>query len=228
MMQRSTMIAAAAVTVAGGLLASGCQLDTAGAGGWHPGRDGAAGMASTDAADVRIAREDLARLAVAPAGSMDDYDRDEKFGDWETDTAGCDTRAKVLKRHGMGVRANEHCTITGGAWTGAYSGEPFTDPSELDIDHVVSLADAWRSGAASWGQDQRGDFANDMFNLAVADASLNRARGDYGPAAWQPPHPVGQCRMAVDYITTKHRYDLTITSPDKQALSSTLDGCPAS
>lgn len=215
-----------AFAAAAALLVGGCQVGQA-SGDWLPGRAGSAGMAGTDVEAVDLARESLARLTVAPAGSMDGYDRDEKFGDWETDTAGCDTRAKVLKRHGMGVRANEHCTVTGGAWTGAWGGEPETDPAELDIDHVVPLADAWRSGAASWGQDQREDFTNDAFNLAVTDASLNRARGDHGPADWMPPHPSGKCRLAVEYTRIKDLYDLTITAADKTALDSTLTHCPA-
>src|SRR5699024_8477401 len=213
MMQRHAMITVAAATAA--VLLSGCQLDTGAASGWHPGADGAAGMAGTDAEDVRIAREDLQRLTVAPAGSRDGYDRDDQFGDWEEDAEGCDTRAAVLKRHGQGVRTNEHCTVTGGAWTGAWSGQPETDPTNLDIDHVVPLADAYRSGAAAWDDDQRVDFANDYFNLVVADASLNRARGDDGPAAWQAPHPSGQCYLAVRYITIKELYDLSVTPDDK-------------
>jgi hypothetical protein len=39
--------------------------------------------------------------------------------------------------------------------------------NSVDIDHVVPLAEAWRSGASDWDDDRRGDFANDPWGPAL-------------------------------------------------------------
>lgn len=44
---------------------------------------------------------------------------------------------------------SKRCTVKSGLWYGVYTGQAFTDPSEVDIDHVVPLAHAHRHGAGS-------------------------------------------------------------------------------
>jgi hypothetical protein len=63
------------------------------------------------------------------------------------------------------------------------------------IDHVVPLAEAWRSGAAAWNADQRERFANDLVDpqLIAVSASSNRSKGDQDPAEWKPPRRVTWC-----------------------------------
>jgi homoserine acetyltransferase len=57
-----------------------------------------------------------------------------------------------------------------------------TDSSEVDIDHVVPLANAWRSGASSaaWSTADREAYANDPEALLSTDASETCTKGTRG------------------------------------------------
>ena len=44
------------------------------------------------------------------------------------------------------VNVDARCRVIGGTWRDAYSGLFHTDPSVLDVDHFVPLAEAHRSG----------------------------------------------------------------------------------
>jgi uncharacterized protein DUF1524 len=145
-----------------------------------------AGPAPVSAAD---AEHELAGLTVAPWGSMAHYSRD-RFPHWINQGGGCDTRDKVLQRDGQDVRVGTECAITGGHWTSPYDGKAVTDPHSLDIDHLVPLADAWRTGAAAWTDAQREQFANDLVRpqLVAVTAGSNRSKGDQDPSQWKPPN----------------------------------------
>lgn len=59
----------------------------------------------------------------------------------------------------------------------------------MDIDHLVPLSNAWKSGASAWTTAQRQTFANDLTHpqlLAVTD-NVNESKGDSGPEDWKPP-----------------------------------------
>ena len=50
------------------------------------------------------------------------------------------------------------CRVVGGQWHDPYTGTTFTDPSRLDIDHLVPLAEVHRSGGGEmWSDAQRRD-----------------------------------------------------------------------
>ncbi|GAA0527657.1 hypothetical protein GCM10011581_40470 [Saccharopolyspora subtropica] len=170
----------------------------------------------------------LEELRVAPAGSMDGYSR-ERFEHWTAQPrAGknCNTREAVLLRDGVDVRTNNACEAVSGTWTSAYTGQRITDASKLDIDHVVPLANAWRSGANTWDDQRREQFANDMQlpQLVAVDAGSNRSKGDQDPSQWRPDR-TRWCDYATDWITVKRAYDLTVTEAEKAALRDMLATC---
>ena len=68
---------------------------------------------------------------------------------WAEPNGFCDVRDAALIRDGEGIRIDGDCSITAGTWLDPYTGRTLTDPSDVDIDHVVPLANAWRSGASS-------------------------------------------------------------------------------
>ncbi|MER5326250.1 hypothetical protein [Streptosporangium roseum] len=43
-----------------------------------------------------------------------------------------------------------------------FDGATWGAASDVDIDHFVSLAEAWRSGASGWTTSKRQSFANDL------------------------------------------------------------------
>jgi Protein of unknown function (DUF1524) len=172
------------------------------------------------------ARTELYNLDVAPDGSTSGYSRD-KFPHWITISGSCDTRETVLKRDGTNVVTNSSCAATSGTWYSPYDGATWHASSDVDIDHVVPLADAWRTGASSWTTAQRQAFANDLSYpqlIAVTD-NVNQSKGDQSPATWKPPSTAYWCTYAKMWIHVKHRYSLTINSTEEDELYRMLSYC---
>lgn len=89
------------------------------------------------------AKSQLAGLTVAPLGSSTGYSRD-LFPHWITVSGTCNTRETCLKRDGSGVVTDSACAATKGTWRSPYDGASWTAASDVDIDHMVPLANAWR------------------------------------------------------------------------------------
>ncbi|WP_232236209.1 HNH endonuclease family protein [Nocardia sp. BMG51109] len=172
------------------------------------------------------ARGMLGSLTVADEGSMSGYAR-EKFPHWSTASGKCTTREAVLQRDGTGVEVDAECRPTAGSWHSPYDGKTVTDPSAADIDHVVPLADAWRSGAAEWSDDQRERLANDLEHpqLIAVTAASNRSKGDQDPAQWLPTDTGFRCTYASMWVAVKSAWQLTLQQSEKDALDSVLRGC---
>jgi hypothetical protein len=179
----------------------------------------------------------LGDLTVTPPGSMTGYSREE-FPHWASDAASfgwgepegsCDVRDTALIRDGEGVQIDKGCSITGGTWLDPYTGETLTDSSEVDIDHVVPLANAWRSGASSaaWSTADREEYANDPEVLLSADDAANQTKGDKGPEAWKPPNRAYWCEYARRWIWIKSDWDLSVNPNEQTALNEMLATCKA-
>lgn len=163
------------------------------------------------------------------------YDR-EKFNFWVDADDNCrDTRAEVLVHESL-VDTTGDCTIVTGKWVSPYDGISVTDAQDLVIDHTVPLAEAWRSGAFTWNEDQRERFANDLDwgrtyyyevlpgrALHAVSASSHRVKGDRDPAEWMPQQK--QCQYAQDWVATKLRWGLSIDSAEKAKLLALGDRC---
>ncbi|WP_119293450.1 HNH endonuclease family protein [Streptomyces sp. YIM 130001] len=172
------------------------------------------------------ARSELDALKVAEQGSMSGYNRD-KFPHWAEQGERCDTRETILERDGEDVRQNDQCRAESGTWVSAYDGKSFTDSGDLDIDHMVPLANAWRSGARGWSQEQRKAFANDLTHpqLLAVSAASNRSKSDQGPDEWQPPAKTYWCPYGRAWTSVKSTYELTVTQEEKDVLGEMLDTC---
>jgi len=172
------------------------------------------------------AKSELAGLTVRADGSMTGYSRD-KFPHWITQSGTCNTREKVLQRDGTNVVTDSSCAATSGRWYSPYDGATWTAASDLDIDHIVPLAAAWRSGASSWTTAQRQAFANDLTRpqlIAVTD-NVNQAKGDQTPATWKPPLTSYWCTYAKMWVAVKYKFKLTINTAEKSALTDMLGRC---
>lgn len=200
--------------------------EPSGAGGGRPADDSATTLPGVPTAEQ--ARGDLAGLKVAEHGSMAGYSR-AKFPHWAAQGESCDTRETVLERDGTDVERDEECRAVSGKWTSVYDDKTFTKAAELDIDHTVPLANAWRSGAADWTQEKRKAFANDLTHpqLLAVSAASNRSKGDQGPDEWQPLAKTYWCTYARSWVAVKATYELTVTEPEKDMLGEMLDTCTA-
>nr|WSW69452.1 HNH endonuclease family protein [Streptomyces sp. NBC_00995] len=172
------------------------------------------------------ARTYLGELTVKAEGSSTGYSRD-KFPHWITQSGACNTREVVLKRDGTNVSQDSGCAAVSGSWYSQYDGATWTAASDLDIDHMVPLAEAWRSGASGWTTDRRQSYANDLTRpqlIAVTD-NVNQAKGDQDPATWLPSRTAYRCTYVRAWVHVKHYYGLSVDSAEKSALQSVLNGC---
>ncbi|MFI5745986.1 HNH endonuclease family protein [Streptomyces sp. NPDC051644] len=172
------------------------------------------------------ARTYLSELTVSAEGSSTGYSRD-KFPHWITQSGACNTREVVLERDGTNVTQDSSCAAVSGSWYSEYDGATWTAAADLDIDHMVPLAEAWRSGASSWTTAQRQAYANDLTRpqlIAVTD-NVNQSKGDQDPATWLPSRTAYQCTYVRAWVHVKHYYNLSVDSAEKSALQSVLNGC---
>jgi hypothetical protein len=176
---------------------------------------------------MAAAQAELDALVVVPEGSMAGYSR-ELFPHWITVTGTCNTRETVLRRDGSGVVVDGSCRATSGSWFSEYDAVTLTTASSVDIDHVVPLAEAWRSGGSSWTTSRRQTFANDLAapQLIAVSAASNRAKSDQDPSTWRP-RAAYACTYSKLWIGSKHAWGLRLQSTEKSALQAMLNTCTA-
>ena len=186
------------------------------------------------------ARELLATLAVKGRAPLTGYDRDLFGRAWSDDVRveggrnGCDTRNDILRRDlaDAVIRPGTHgCLVESGTLHDPYSGDTLEfvrgpRSAEVQIDHVVALADAWQKGAKAWDEDTRRDFANDPRNLLAVRGDLNQQKRAGDAATWLPPHTPFRCEYASRIIGVKATYGLWVTAAEKDALQRELMRCP--
>lgn len=155
------------------------------------------------------------------------YER-EKFRHWvDADDDGCSTRDEVLLvETTTEATVSGTCTIEEGRWFSYYDRKTWTDPADVDIDHLVPLAEAWDSGARRWKAGIRTRFANDLRDrrslVAVTD-NVNQSKSDQDPTDWMPDH--GRCRYLRQWVAVKHRWRLRVDRAEKRALREVADSC---
>jgi hypothetical protein len=178
------------------------------------------------------ASEALEKLKVMSPGSMAGYSREKfphwskalDFG-WNPPQASCNVREAALIRDGEDVKVGSGCKVISGTWLDPYTGKTYTKASDIDTDHVVPLANAWRSGASSWDNEQRERYANDPDVLLSVEDKANQSKGDKGPEAWKPPNKAEWCDYAVRWTQIKTKYDLSVNEQEKAALEQMLATC---
>ncbi|NGN69886.1 HNH endonuclease [Streptomyces sp. A7024] len=176
--------------------------------------------------DAATARTYLAEITEEAEGSDSGYDR-EKFPHWSTVEGACNTREVVLKRDGTDVEQDSSCAATSGTWVSPYDDATWTAASDVDIDHLVPLAEAWRSGASGWTTERREEFANNLeiAQLIAVTDNVNQEKGDKDPAEWMPPVGGYHCEYARMWVWVKHSYGMTADAAEKSALSEALGTC---
>ncbi|MFI6321074.1 HNH endonuclease family protein [Nonomuraea sp. NPDC050556] len=173
------------------------------------------------------ARRMLGQLKVAKALSIRGYSHRRFQPRWAHHRGRCDVRETVLARDGRKVRKNAACHPVRGVWFSPYDGKKLKSERYVDVDHVVPLAYAWRSGASRWSQARRRAFANDLVRpeLITVSHSANIAKGGQGPQSWRPQRRAYWCRYATSWIAVKHHYRLSVTRKERVALLNMLRTC---
>jgi hypothetical protein len=181
--------------------------------------------------------EKLAELRVRPAGTMEGYERTD-FRHWSDaqeygwrlpagtpDPGSCDAREAALIRDGTEEVVVGGCSVESGRWFDPYTGNTYSAPGDIDVDHIVPLGNAYRSGAASWGAAKKERFANVPLDLLSVEDNANASKGDDGPEEWKPPRTAYHCAYSKKWINIKHYWTLSVTRAEKSALKQMLSTC---
>lgn len=173
----------------------------------------------------------LAALPVKGRAPKTGYGREQFGQEWaDVDRNGCDTRSDVLLATLINITASGTCTVTSGTLNDPYSGTAIQfvrgGASEVDIDHVVALSNAWQTGAFQFPFAKRVALANDPLNLLAVNASANRQKGDGDAATWLPANKAFRCEYVARQIAVKAKYELWVTAPEAAAMTSILGACP--
>jgi DNA uptake protein ComE-like DNA-binding protein len=126
------------------------------------------------------------------------------------------------------VTVSSGCVISGGSWFSAFDGIMTNDASNFDIDHLVPLKEAWRSGAHAWDSDTRRAFANDLgyeHSLIAVSATSNRSKGDRDPASWLPPRTEYHCEYIYKWVQVKIRWSLSVDPLEQSRISNIALNC---
>ena len=197
------------------------------------GADGTGGAGSTDRAAAATARAQLGALPVKGKSPATGYDRVGDFGTaWlDVDHNGCDTRNDVLARDLTGVQRQGPCKVLRGTLVSPYTGATIdfvrgnTTSTLVQIDHVVALENAWRTGAQRLSQAQREALANDPSNLFAVDGRSNSQKGSGDAATWLPANTAFRCTYVEHQVAVKTKYGLWVAPAERDAMARVLATC---
>ena len=189
---------------------------------------------------VAPARAALPALEVKGRAPRTGYDRDLFGQAWSDDVSaefgrnGCDTRNDILKRDLQEITfrpGTRDCVVLTGVLLGPYTGERIDfvrgqgTSTEVQIDHVVAMSDAWQKGAQQMTPEQRREFANDPLNLVAVAGWANQQKGAGDTATWLPPRREFRCEYVSRQVLVKERYGLWVTQAEREAMERVLAGC---
>ncbi|VXB18138.1 conserved exported hypothetical protein [Arthrobacter sp. 9AX] len=198
----------------------------------------AAGPAPLDPALVGDAADALVQLESIPVkgrAPKTGYTRDEFGPAWaDVDRNGCDTRNDILARDVTDETfkpGTNNCVVMTGTLADKYTGTTITftrgqdTSSDVQIDHIVALSDAWQKGGQQLSDDQRKELANDPLNLMATDGPTNSAKGDKDAATWLPPNKAFRCEYVARQTEVKAKYSLWVTKAEHDAIVGILEIC---
>jgi hypothetical protein len=206
--------AAGGAVVAAGLLVAGLAVPAE------------AAAATVYQAPLRTAVLGLPVAAEVNAG----YDRDRYFGVWGDTNGDCqNTRQEVLVQESKGAvtYTNRGCMASRGRWVTTWDNGVHTSATEVEVDHLVPVHEAWGSGARYWSQARRVAFYNDLGDsrtLNVQTAALNHSKRASGPERWLPPK--NRCAYITQWVAVKIRWGLSVNITEKAALILYAASCP--
>ena len=186
---------------------------------------------ATEASSPALAA--LATIPIKGRAPKTGYDRDLFASDWDY-SFGCDMRNKILRRDFIQLefRSDSSCIIATGVLQDPYTGQTINfvrgvgTSNEVQIDHVVSLSDAWQKGAQQLSSAQRYALYNDPLNLLAVSGSANAQKSDSDAASWLPANRAYRCSFVARQVAVKISYNLWVTQAEHDAIYRVLQECP--
>lgn len=150
------------------------------------------------------------------------------WGRWiDTDRDCQDTRQEVLISESLipVTMDSRKCKVTKGRWFCPYTGQFITDPSILDIDHLVPLKHAHEHGGSEWSREKKREYSNylkDPRNLIAVHRSANRQKGAKAPHEWMPKFKPYWCSYLSDWIIVKYKFKMFLSNEEMLFIEKTL------
>ncbi len=178
----------------------------------------------------RLATEVLEELEVKGRAPKTGYSREQFYDGWPI-VDGCSLRQKILKREFGDTAILEGCNVVAGEFDEPYTGEYRVfnnreEVSQIQIDHVVALSDAWQKGAQYKTYEVRNQIATDPLNLLAVDGPANEQKSDGDAATWLPKNKKFRCQYVARQVSVKYKYGLWVTKAEKEAIMRILENCP--
>ena len=200
--------------------------------------DGGTALDTEEQAGQSMAETALQVLDTIPVAAKTEWDgpfqRAEYFGDGWADLDGdrCNTRQELLADNLTDVEMNrDGCRVDFGVLLDPYTGESVSfergegTSDDVQIDHVVALYNAWRTGAQDLTQEERLQLANDPLNLQPTVDWANDEKKSSDASQWLPPDESYHCTYVARQIVVKASYDLWVTPAEDDAMRDVLEGC---
>ncbi len=156
------------------------------------------------------------------AGSA--YNRKQWHPRWEDADGDCqNTRHEVLAEESRVpvTLSPDRCRVIAGRWLDPYSGKIFTDPQNLDIDHLVPLKEAHISDGSAWSPEKKRRYANDLSSpatLIAVSRRENRSKGARDPARWLPSNHAYHCEYVRLWKEVKARWGLGSDATENKSI----------
>jgi hypothetical protein len=156
------------------------------------------------------------------------YDRSD-WPHWLDSDKDCqNTRHEILIQTStkpVSFKTDKECNVLSGEWFDSYSGDTYIVSNELDLDHIVPLKFAHGHGGDKWSRERKALFANDLANLILVQASLNRQKGAKGPDEWLPPNHQYRCEYITRFNNVMGKYQLAYIPSELRIINKMVKAC---
>jgi hypothetical protein len=175
----------------------------------------------------------LAKLPIKGRAPQTGYSREMFSDDWDYYN-GCDVRNRILARDMVqfNYRSGSYCIIETGVLEDPFTGQVIAfvrgvrSSLDVQIDHVVSLSDAWQKGAQKLSSYERFMIYNDPLNLLAVWGPANSQKSDADAASWLPSNKSFRCSFVARQIAVKVKYQLWVTQAEHNSMARVLATCP--
>ena len=175
----------------------------------------------------------LAKLPIKGRAPKTGYSREMFSDDWDYYN-GCDVRNRILARDlaQYNYRSGSNCIIETGVLEDPFTGQVIAfvrgvrTSLDVQIDHVVSLSDAWQKGAQQLSSYQRFMIYSDPLNLLAVWGPANSQKSDSDAASWLPSNKSFRCSFVARQIAVKVKYQLWVTQAEHDSMARVLATCP--
>lgn len=175
----------------------------------------------------------LAKLPIKGRAPQTGYSRELFSDDWDYYN-GCDVRNRILARDlaQYNYRSDSYCIIETGILEDPFTGQVIAfqrgvrTSLDVQIDHVVSLSDAWQKGAQQLTGYQRFMLYNDPLNLLAVWGPANSQKSDSDAASWLPSNKSFRCAFVARQIAVKVKYQLWVSQAEHDSMARVLTTCP--